>query len=51
MENNGIVLLGTAKAMRGNDDIKEFSLGLSEVGAKKSDRDVQPARRRKRWLS
>ena len=51
MENGKIVLNGSAKDLRENDDIKEFYLGLSEVGAKKSYRDVKHYRRRKRWLS
>ena len=33
------------------EDIKEFYLGLSGVGQRKSYRDVKHYRRRKRWLS
>jgi branched-chain amino acid transport system ATP-binding protein len=51
MENGKIVLNGTADELRGNDDVKEFYLGLSQVGEKKSYRDVKHYRRRKRWLS
>ena len=51
MENGRIVLEGTAAALRANADIKEFYLGLTEVGAKKSYRDVKHYKRRKRWLS
>jgi branched-chain amino acid transport system ATP-binding protein len=51
MENGKIVLNGSAADLRGNDDVKEFYLGLSQVGAKKSYRDVKHYRRRKRWLS
>jgi branched-chain amino acid transport system ATP-binding protein len=51
MENGRIVLDGPADALRNNEDIKEFYLGLSEVGARKSYRDVKHYRRRKRWLS
>jgi branched-chain amino acid transport system ATP-binding protein len=51
MENGRIVLDGEAHALRNNEDIKEFYLGLSEVGARKSYRDVKHYRRRKRWLS
>ena len=40
-----------AEELRNNDDIKEFYLGLSEMGARKSYRDVKHYRRRKRWLS
>jgi len=51
MENGRIVLEGTAASLRENADIKEFYLGLTEVGARKSYRDVKHYRRRKRWLS
>ena len=51
MENGKIVLNGPAEEMRNNDDIKEFYLGLSEKGGRKSYRDVKHYRRRKRWLS
>ena len=51
MENGRVVLEGTAEALRENADIKEFYLGLTEVGAKKSYRDVKHYKRRKRWLS
>jgi branched-chain amino acid transport system ATP-binding protein len=51
MENGRIVLEGPAAQLRGNADIKEFYLGLTEVGAQKSYRDVKHYRRRKRWLS
>ena len=37
--------------LRDNSDIKEFYLGLNEVGARKSYRDVKHYKRRKRWLS
>ena len=51
MENGRIVLEGSAEALRQNADIKEFYLGLTEVGARKSYRDVKHYKRRKRWLS
>jgi branched-chain amino acid transport system ATP-binding protein len=51
MENGRIVLEGTAAALRDNADIKEFYLGLTEVGSRKSYRDVKHYKRRKRWLS
>ena len=51
MENGRIVLDGAAHVLRNNEDIKEFYLGLSEVGVRKSYRDVKHYRRRKRWLS
>jgi branched-chain amino acid transport system ATP-binding protein len=51
MENGRIVLDGTASMLQNNADIKEFYLGLSEVGVRKSYRDVKHYRRRKRWLA
>jgi len=51
MENGRIVLDGSADQLRDNADIKEFYLGLTEVGARKSYRDVKHYKRRKRWLS
>jgi branched-chain amino acid transport system ATP-binding protein len=51
MENGRIVLDGVAATLRDNADIKEFYLGLSEAGARKSYRQVKHYRRRKRWLS
>ena len=50
LENGRIVLDGTAAALRTNEDVKEFYLGLSATG-RKSYRDVKHYRRRKRWLA
>ena len=51
MENGRIVLEGDVAALRANSDIREFYLGLNEVGSRKSYRDVKHYKRRKRWLS
>jgi len=51
MESGRIVLDGPADRLKENEDIKEFYLGLTEVGERKSYRDVKHYRRRKRWLS
>jgi branched-chain amino acid transport system ATP-binding protein len=51
MENGRVVLDGTAPSLRDNEDVKEFYLGLTEVGTARSYRDVKHYRRRKRWLS
>ncbi len=51
MENGRIVLEGTGDQLRTNSDIREFYLGMSEGGARKSFRDVKHYKRRKRWLS
>jgi len=50
MENGRVVLDGSADFLRNNEDVKEFYMGLSAVGAKKSYRSVKHYKRRKRWL-
>lgn len=50
MENGRLVLDGDAGTLRDNEDVREFYLGLTEIG-KKSYRDVKHYKRRKRWLS
>ena len=50
MENGRVVLDGPAEKLKDNEDIKEFYLGLDEVGKRKSYREVKHYRRRKRWL-
>ncbi len=51
MENGRIVLEGASADLRENADVREFYLGLTEVGKRKSYRDVKHYKRRKRWLS
>src|SRR5574341_2088231 len=41
MENGRIVLEGETASLRDNADVREFYLGLTEVGARKSYRDVK----------
>lgn len=50
MENGRVVLDGTSAQLKENEDIKEFYLGLTQVGERKSYRDVKHYKRRKRWL-
>jgi branched-chain amino acid transport system ATP-binding protein len=50
MENGRVVLDGTADFLKNNEDVKEFYIGLSALGTKKSYRDVKHYKRRKRWL-
>jgi len=50
MENGRVVLDGPAAKLKENEDIKEFYLGLSELGERKSYREVKHYKRRKRWL-
>jgi branched-chain amino acid transport system ATP-binding protein len=51
MENGRIVLDGPSSKLKENEDIKEFYLGLSQIGKRKSYKDVKHYRRRKRWLA
>ena len=50
MENGRVVLDGSADFLKNNEDVKEFYIGLSAVGKKKSYREVKHYKRRKRWL-
>jgi len=50
MENGRVVLEGPSEKLQENEDVKEFYLGLSQVGERKSYRDVKHYKRRKRWL-
>jgi len=51
IETGRIVLEGSADSLAQNSDVKEFYLGLNEVGSRKSYHEVKRYRRRKRWLS
>jgi branched-chain amino acid transport system ATP-binding protein len=51
MENGHIVMQGLAASLRENPEIKEFYLGLNEVGARRSYRDARQHRRRRRVLA
>ncbi len=51
MDGGRIVLEGEPGKLRDNEDVKEFYLGLTELGERKSYREVKHYRRRKRWLS
>ena len=50
METGRVVLDGPADKLRDNEDIKEFYLGLTQLGERKSYREVKHYKRRKRWL-
>jgi len=50
LENGRIVMDGDAASLEGNEDVKEFYLGLSRDG-RRSFRDAKFYRRRKRWLA
>lgn len=50
MESGRIVLEGPASNLKTNEDVREFYLGLTVEGERKSYRDMKHYRRRKRWL-
>ena len=50
MENGRVLLGDSSEKLRVNEDIREFYLGLSTVGQRKSYREVKHYKRRKRWL-
>jgi branched-chain amino acid transport system ATP-binding protein len=50
IENGRIVLDGPAEKLKNNEDVKEFYLGFTRLGEKRSYRDVKHYKRRKRWL-
>lgn len=51
METGRIVMDDTAEELSKNPDIKDFYLGLTDLGTRKSFRDVKHYKRRKRWLT
>jgi branched-chain amino acid transport system ATP-binding protein len=51
LETGRIVMDGPAEKLKDNPDIKEFYLGLTDLGTRKSFRDVKHYKRRKRWLT
>ena len=51
LENGRIVMEGPSEKLLRDKDIREFYLGLSESGDRKSFRDIKHYKRRKRWLS
>jgi branched-chain amino acid transport system ATP-binding protein len=51
MENGRIVMDDTSEKLKANEDVKEFYLGMTDVGGRKNYRQIKHYRRRKRWLS
>lgn len=51
METGRIVMDDTSERLRENPDIKDFYLGMTDKGGRKSFRDVKHYKRRKRWLT
>jgi branched-chain amino acid transport system ATP-binding protein len=50
MENGRIAMGGPAEELKNNEDIKEFYMGLSSAGSKKSYKDIKHYKRKKRWI-
>lgn len=50
IENGKVALGGPAEKLKDNEDVREFYMGLSSVGDKRSYRDIKHYRRKKRWL-
>jgi branched-chain amino acid transport system ATP-binding protein len=51
LETGRIVMDDTSEKLSQNEDIKDFYLGLTDKGGRKSFREVKHYKRRKRWLS
>ena len=51
MENGRIVMDDSAEKLKQNPDIKDFYLGMTDFGGRKSFRNVKHYKRRKRWLT
>lgn len=50
LENGRMVMEGTRDELMNNEDLKEFYLGISASGERRSFRDIKQYRRRRRWL-
>ncbi len=51
LESGRVVMNGPSEQLRENPDIRDFYLGLTDLGARKSFRDVKHYKRRKRWIT
>lgn len=50
MESGKIVLEGSSTELQNNPDVKEFYMGLTRGGGRKSFKEVKSYKRRKRWM-
>jgi branched-chain amino acid transport system ATP-binding protein len=50
METGKIVLEGPSKELKNNPDVKEFYMGVTQGGGRKSFKDVKSYKLRKRWM-
>ena len=51
LENGRVVMDGESGKLRENPDIRDFYLGLTDLGTRKSFRSIKHYKRRKRWVS
>jgi branched-chain amino acid transport system ATP-binding protein len=50
MESGKIVLEGPSEELKTNPDVKEFYMGVTQGGGRKSFKEVKSYKRRKRWM-
>jgi branched-chain amino acid transport system ATP-binding protein len=50
MDMGKIVLEGPSEELQNNPDVKEFYLGVTKGGKRKSFKTVKSYKRRKRWM-
>jgi branched-chain amino acid transport system ATP-binding protein len=50
MESGKIVLEGYSEELKNNPDVKEFYMGVTQGGGRKSFKEVKSYKRRKRWM-
>jgi branched-chain amino acid transport system ATP-binding protein len=50
MESGKIVLEGSSEELQNNPDVKEFYMGITKGGGRKSFKNVKSYKRRKRWM-
>jgi branched-chain amino acid transport system ATP-binding protein len=50
MESGKIVLEGPSQELKKNPDVKEFYMGITQGGGRKSFKEVKSYKRRKRWM-
>ncbi len=50
MESGKIVLEGPSEKLKDNPDVKEFYMGVTQGGGRKSFKEVKSYKRRKRWM-
>ena len=50
MESGKIVLEGSSDELKNNPDVKEFYMGVTQGGRRKSFKEVKSYKRRKRWM-